>query len=87
MRGPLPKPPDQRRRRNASTFNGVTLPPTGRSEAAPDLPDWRAWHPETRKLWAQVWATPQATQFEPHGLSMFGWAVLYDLRTECDRPM
>ena len=86
MRGPLPKPSEQRRRRNASTFTGATLPSIGRTEPAPKLPTWRPWHPKTRRWWKELWATPQATQWDPSGLSLWTYACLVDLLVTVKYP-
>lgn len=59
---PTPKPPGQRRRRNAGQSQWKTLPATGRSGAAPKLPTKKpAWLKQTRDWWATIWRSPMAT--------------------------
>ena len=60
---PQPKPPGQRRRRNAGQAQWKALPAEGRTEAAPDLPgdDWLA---STIDWWMTIWASPMATVWE-----------------------
>jgi len=59
-----PKPPGQRRRRNAGQSQWRQLPAEGRSGAAPDLPDLD-WLDETREWWETIWASPMATAWQP----------------------
>lgn len=63
--GPAPKPPEQRRRRNA-TVAMTRLPASGRSGPAPKWPIGRA-DKEESAVWRQVWATPQAVAWERLG--------------------
>jgi hypothetical protein len=61
--GPLPKPPSQRRRRNAGP-QLKTLPPEGRQEPVPDLPERAGgWLSTTREWWARIWKSPMATEW------------------------
>lgn len=55
-----PKPPGQRRRRNAGQSQWRQLPAEGRSGDAPELPDLD-WMDETRVWWETIWASPMAT--------------------------
>ena len=57
---PTPKPPNQRRRRNAGQAQWKTLPAEGRVAPAPDHPgdDWLA---NTIDRWMNIWASPMAT--------------------------
>lgn len=60
-RGPAPKDPGRRVRRNADSVPVVVLP--ARYEAQPALPDLFPW-PERTRQWWQMWATaPQAELF------------------------
>lgn len=65
--GPVPKPADQRRRRNA-TVPMQQLPAGGRPGAAPAFP--LTLHVDERmrlleaQIWADLWATPQAVVWE-----------------------
>ncbi len=65
MPGPLPKPDEQRRRRNA-TPTGFKLPRSGRPGTAPDSP--LPLGAASLALWADLWATPQAIAWEKLGL-------------------
>jgi hypothetical protein len=77
MAASYPKPEDQKVTRHAPVFGWVDLP-AKRDGAAPKLPKWRAWRPETLKWWAQVWRKPQATQWEPSGSTLWVLATLID---------
>lgn len=76
----LPKDPKTRQRRNrASTARTLTGVPDGFD--APTLPAGRRWRQATRDWWADVWASPMASEFvdgrvDVHGLYML--AVLVD---------
>ena len=63
--------------RHAPAFSWVDLP-VERSGAAPKLPKWRAWRPETLAWWRQLWAKPQASMWEPSGASLWVLATLID---------
>lgn len=70
MPGPAPKPPEQRRRRNARPA-ALLLPSEGRQSPAPPWPivpnpDRKAGAAE-RKLWAELWQLPQAVAWERFG--------------------
>lgn len=66
MPGPLPKPADQRRRRNAVP-GSVHLPRSGRPGAPPEWP-LDAPSGSERDLWAKLWAMPQAVAWEKLGV-------------------
>ena len=59
---PLPKPADQRRRRNAPLANTLKLPRAGRKGKPPAFPgelnDYDA------QVWADLWHTPMAVAWE-----------------------
>lgn len=59
--GPPPKHPDQRRRRSSSKL--TQLPASGRTGRAPRWP-FADSTPAERKLWGELWRTPQAVQWE-----------------------
>ena len=62
---PLPKPPEQRRRRNAGQARWRQLPSEGRAEKAPTLPPKKpTWLKGTRDWWLTIWASPMATAWE-----------------------
>lgn len=65
MRGPAPKNPAIRARRNKAATR-ATLPAAGRRGRVPPLPDHRKrWHPQTVKAWDAFWRSPMATQVLP----------------------
>ena len=59
-----PKPPGQRRRRNAGQSQWKQLPAEGSKNAAPDLPDLD-WLDSTVEWWETIWASPMATAWQP----------------------
>ncbi len=65
MPGPPPKHPDQRRRRNAAP-SMTRLPAEGRKGDPPEWPLATS-NAAERKVWAEVWATPQAEAWERLG--------------------
>lgn len=80
--GQAPKPDADRIRRNAPTFGWVELPSEGRQGPPPDLPEpapWLAkldgWPVATRAEWKRMWSTPQASQWDPTGISLHEWAT------------
>lgn len=79
MPGPLPKPADQRRRKNEPTYKPVVLPSEGRQGPAPKLPNLRSWKKQTKDAWNHWWSTPQATMWDQSGSSLHRWALLYDM--------
>lgn len=64
-RGPLPKPDDQRRRRNAPTIPTTNLPRSGRPEPAPPCPYDLG--PAGAEWWSWAWTTPQACGWDEVG--------------------
>ena len=72
--GPAPKP--EKRRRNADTFSWVELPAGGRAGDPPPLPEWMRASDALRDAWAEVWRTPQASQWDQSGRSLWVWAQL-----------
>src|SRR5690242_12012714 len=56
----LPKPPGQRRRRNAGQSQWRELPSGGRTGEAPELPG-DGWLEDTLEWWRTIWASPMAT--------------------------
>lgn len=65
-RGPAPKHPSLRQRRN-KTSTRATLPSEAASQSAdvPDLPerDGDAWHVRVTEWWADVWTSPMASEY------------------------
>jgi hypothetical protein len=85
--GPPPKP-GAIRRNKPTLGEWIELPPEGRKGPPPPLPSWRNWHVATREAWAGWWSTPQATQWDPSGRSLWRWLLLFDrLMTEPDAPV
>lgn len=72
------KPEGQRVNRSAQRLGWTTLPGAGRPGAAPPLPPWREWNDHTAAWWANLWASPQATQWEQDGSTLWVLAMLYD---------
>jgi hypothetical protein len=78
MPGPAPKHPSVRARTNKASTRATLTAPTA-EVVIPDLPDDRAWHPQTEAWWADVWRSPMAPEFDQsdvHGLLIL--AVLVD---------
>lgn len=76
MRGPLPKPAAQRRRRNANPGAG-SLPAEGRRGLAPAL-SGDVYTAATRRWWQLVWASPMATVWldaDRPGLMRLAWLI------------
>jgi hypothetical protein len=62
---PQPKPPGQRRRRNAGQVSWRTLPSEGFAGQAPRLPYRRpAWLKRTRIWWELIWRSPMAAMWQ-----------------------
>ncbi len=59
---PLPKPADQRRRRNAPMANTLKLPRAGRQGAPPAFPG--TLNAYDAQVWADLWRTPMAVAWE-----------------------
>jgi hypothetical protein len=62
-RGPAPKDPSRRARRNVDTTPTTTLP--FQSCNAPQLPDTIDWHPQTRRWWETWSSSPMAEIMGP----------------------
>ncbi len=60
---PLPKPADQRRRRNAPLANTLKLPKAGRQGPPPPFPEGKLSAADAR-VWAELWSTPAAAAWE-----------------------
>lgn len=61
-KGPLPKPPELRSRRNRVS-TAARLPLEGRSGRIPELPRGRKWTPATRSWWRTIWRAPMASEY------------------------
>lgn len=62
MGSPLPKPPEQRRRRNKGQSQWAQLSVRD-AGVAPALPDGE-WEPCTRDWWSKLWASPMASAYQ-----------------------
>jgi hypothetical protein len=67
MSGPAPKPPGQRRRRNApARGDWIVLPETDSARPVPSLvrlaPEV-SWTGATKRWWKAIWRTPMSTQW------------------------
>lgn len=78
MPASYPKPDGQKVTRHEPKFGWTDLPEAGRTEPAPELPDWRKWMPSTFAWWADLWTKPQATAWEQDGSTLWTLACLYD---------
>lgn len=71
-KGPNPKDPKLRQRRNKSVTKSTLVIDSRKTiKRAPQLPKDRAWDPMVRKWWKDVWASPMANEYLPsdvHGL-------------------
>ena len=63
MKGPTPKPPGLRQRRNRVTTRATLTLSEGKRRRTPSLPDGRVWHPLTIAWWKAVWASPMAPEY------------------------
>jgi hypothetical protein len=85
MPAAYPKPDDQRVNRVEPKFGWTDLPIAGRAEAAPELPKHVRWSVYTKRAWVELWSCPQATQWDPSGRTLHGWAELVEQRVRCER--
>ncbi len=67
-RGPLPKEPSKRRRRNSPTIPSTNLPVGGRKGRAPGVPKAYKLGKAGRAWWAWAWKLPQATAWDSGAL-------------------
>lgn len=68
MRGRYPKAPELRQRRNKATTRATLEAVTEeeqrrRAPSLPPEPKGREWHPEVRRWWRNLWASPMASQY------------------------
>lgn len=69
-----PRSASASRARAALTFlsaGGCSLPP-------PDLPDGREWTDRERARWLELWATPQATQWDESAAGSVALLIVYE---------
>lgn len=86
---PLPKPAEERRRRNKTAGARTLRQVEPGTIDVPALPD-RVWHPQVTRWWSDVWASPMAPEwddsdihglFELAGLMHRYWLALEDSET------
>lgn len=75
--GRYPNPDGERRNRAERQFDWTMLPAEGRVGPAPALPKWRPWLQQTLDWWDELWATPEATQWDQTGRSLHAYALLH----------
>jgi hypothetical protein len=67
MRGPAPKDPKLRQRRNkvstAATLREIEPSERKRTPSLPKRSDGQAWHPVSRLWWRSVWQSPMAAEY------------------------
>lgn len=82
-----PKPPGQRRRRNAAQNQWRELPAEGRRGAAPPLAG-EGWLESTVAWWKTIWASPMATIWQDADLDgLHRLAQLRDAQHRGDLPV
>src|SRR3989304_598912 len=79
-RGPLPKDPDLRQRKNKESTRATLTATDPPRKRPPNLPKReQGWHDMTRQWWRDVWRAPMAAEYlkaDVHGL--YRLAVLVD---------
>lgn len=85
---PTPKPPGQRRRRNADQSQWRSLPVEGRDGPVPGLPDRESgWLDSTLAWWETLWRSPMAAVYEDADLDpLVRLAHLRDAVARDDAP-
>src|SRR5213593_5246146 len=63
MKGPTPKPPTLRQRRNRVATRAVLTLSSARTRRTPPLPDGRDWHPLSVAYWRSIWRSPMAGEY------------------------
>lgn len=81
MPGPPPKDASARRRRNAAPST-TKLPAAGRKGQAPKWPLARSASPAERRLWNELWSTPQSVAWE-----RLGWTRIVARYTRLTIPV
>lgn len=82
MRGPLPKEPELRQRRNKESTRALLPPEDAPIVGVPRLPTnpLGKWNRLTRAWWRDVWASPQSSEFLRSDLgALFRLAMLVDM--------
>jgi hypothetical protein len=81
MGGPKPDPrkPYSRHRAGARTsgVSGLRVLPTQCDLPAPDLPPGRQWTDDERAAWAELWSSPQASQWDDSFAPVVALLVVY----------
>lgn len=78
MGASYPKPDGQKVTRHAPQFGWTNLPAEGRKGKAPTLPAVRHWTEFTLGWWRDLWATPQATQWDEDNPELIRLALLHE---------
>ncbi len=76
-RGPKPQPDRPRSRHNAALTEKVKLPASGCDLPAPDMPAVREWSEFERQVWNDLWASPQATQWDDSNVPTVAAMIVY----------
>lgn len=80
MASPHPDPSKPHSRyRQKGRANLVVLPADGCDLPAPDLPPGREWSDTERKVWAELWRSPQASQWDDSFAPLAAMFVVYHL--------
>jgi len=85
MSASYPKPDGQKVTRHEPAFGWVDLPAAGRPGPPPPLPSYVTWSVYTKRAWAEMWASPQATQWDQSGRTLVGWAELVEQKVRAER--
>ena len=79
MKGPVPKDPKIRQRRNRVTTQSTLAAASDGRRRRPSLPAGIDWHPMTVAWWRDVWRSPMAREFlEADKHALFRLAILID---------
>ena len=79
MKGPVPKDPKIRQRRNRVTTQSTLDAASDGRRRRPSLPAGINWHPMTVAWWRDVWRSPMAREFlEADKHALFRMAILID---------
>lgn len=75
-----PKPAEERRNKTQSDLSWTELPAAGRQGDPPPLPTplLGKWSADALALWEWAWSTPQATQWDQSGKTLWRWVQLAD---------
>lgn len=79
MPGPKPNPerPHSRHRPSARSRGLILLPVNGCELPAPKLPAGRTWSRDERRAWRELWAAPQASQWDDSAVAVVAMFVVH----------